>query len=261
MVAFPPARHRLWREQGVPRSFILGTAFAVAWSPCIGPILGVVLTLAAASGTTAQGATLLLAYSAGLGVWFLALGAFFGAIAPQLRRLGPYLSRLAIASGVLFIVFGFLMILGEFQRLNAAAQGAGFLFSATADAEGDLAGNVDGWLGPVIAFFGGVVSFLSPCVLPLVPAYLVNIAGEAVLETGDARASRLHVLRNAGAFVVGFGAIFTIVGASAGLAGTLVADHTDSLGRVAGLVLVVLGLQVSGLLHLPYLDRTFQVRA
>ncbi len=250
----------VWRERGIPRSFILGTAFAVAWSPCIGPILGVVLTLAAASGTTAQGAMLLVAYSAGLGVWFLALGAFFSVLGPRLRRLGPYLPRLAVAAGIFFIVLGFLMILGEFQRLNALVQRSGFLFSATADAEGQLSGSLSGWLGPLVAFFGGVVSFLSPCVLPLVPAYLVNIAGEAVLERGDARASRAHILRNAGAFVLGFGAIFTLVGASAGFAGTLVSDHLDTLSRVGGLVLVLLGLQVSGLLHLPYLDRTYQVR-
>lgn len=249
-----------WHERGVPRSFLLGTAFAVAWSPCIGPILGVVLTLAAASGTVAQGALLLLAYSAGLGLWFMAFGAFFGWIAPRLRRLGPYLPSLAIAAGILFIVLGFLMIFGEFQRLNAAAQRAGFFFGATADAEGELSKGVGGWLGPGIAFLGGVVSFLSPCVLPLVPAYLVNIAGEAVLETGDARASRTRVLVNAGAFVLGFGVLFTAVGASAGLAGTLVSDRLDTLGRVGGLILVVLGLQMSGLLNLPYLNRTYQVR-
>ena len=250
----------VWRARGVPRSFVLGTAFAVAWSPCIGPILGVVLTLAAASGTAAQGALLLLAYSAGLGVWFLAFGAFFGWIAPRLRRLGPYLPTLMVGAGLLFIVLGFLMIFGEFQRLNAAAQRAGFIFSATADAEGELSRGVGGWLGPGIAFVGGVVSFLSPCVLPLVPAYLVNMAGEAVLETGDTRASRAHVLRNAGAFVLGFGVVFTAVGASAGFAGTLVSDHLDTLGRVGGLVLIVMGLQMSELLHLPYLNRTFQVR-
>ena len=246
------------RSRSVPRSFILGTAFAVAWSPCIGPILGVVLTLAAASGTAAHGALLLLAYSAGLGVWFLAFGAFFSRIAPRLRRLGPYLPTLAVVAGLLFIALGFLMIFGEFQRLNAAAQRAGFLFSTT-DTEGNLSQRVGGWLGPGIAFFGGVVSFLSPCVLPLVPAYLVNLAGEAVLEVGDAGASQAHVLRNAGAFVVGFGVVFTAVGASAGLAGSLVSDHLDTLGRVGGLVLVVMGLQMSGLLHLPYLDRTYQV--
>lgn len=251
---------RVWRERGVPRSFILGTAFAVAWSPCIGPILGVVLTLAAASGTVAQGALLLLAYSAGLGMWFLAFGAFFSRIAPRLRRLGPYLPTLAVGAGLLFIVLGFLMIFGEFQRLNAAVQRSGFFFSATANAEGGLSAGVGGWLGPAIAFLGGVLSFLSPCVLPLVPAYLVNMAGEAVLETGDAQASRAHVLRNAGAFVLGFGVVFTLVGASAGFAGTLVSDHLDTLGRVGGLILVVMGLQMSELLHLPYLNRTYQVR-
>jgi len=254
------ASSRPWRQRGVPRSFLLGTAFAVAWSPCIGPILGVVLTLAAASGTAAQGAVLLLAYSAGLGLWFMAFGAFFGWFAPRLRRLGPYLPRIAMGAGVLFIVLGFLMIFGEFQRLNAAAQRAGFLFSATSGAEDQLSEGVGGWLGPAIAFFGGVVSFLSPCVLPLVPAYLVSMAGEAVLDAGDARASRAHVLRNAGAFVLGFGVLFTVVGASAGLAGTLVSDRQDTLGRAGGLILVVMGLQMSELLHIPYLDRTYQVR-
>lgn len=251
----------VWRERGIPRSFVLGTAFAVAWSPCIGPILGVVLTLAAASGTAAHGALLLLAYAAGLGVWFMAFGALFGWISPRLRRLGPHLELLAVGTGLFFILLGFLMILGEFQRLNAAVQGAGFLFSATADVEGDLTSGVQGWLGPAIAFFGGVVSFLSPCVLPLVPAYLVNLAGEAVLDTGDSRANRGHVLRNSGAFVLGFAVVFTLVGASAGFAGALLVSHLDTLARVGGLVLVVLGLQMSGLLRLPYLDRTFQVRA
>lgn len=250
---------RVWRERGLPRSFLLGTAFAVAWSPCIGPILGVVLTLAATTGTAAQGAVLLLAYAAGLGVWFLAFGAFFGWIAPRLRRLGPYLTRIAIGSGVLFIVLGFLMIFGEFQRLNAAVRDAGFLFSTTSEVEDGLTAGVQGWLGPAIAFFGGVVSFLSPCVLPLVPVYLVNMAGEAVLESGDTSASRAHVLRNSGAFVIGFAVVFSLVGASAGFAGTLFSDHLDTLARGGGLVMVVLGLQMSELLHLPYLNRTYQL--
>ena len=77
---------RLFAE-GFPRSFVIGSAFSLAWSPCIGPILGVVLTLAAASGTAYQGALLLTCYSLGLGVWFLAFGACFGWLSPRMRRL------------------------------------------------------------------------------------------------------------------------------------------------------------------------------
>jgi cytochrome c biogenesis protein CcdA len=170
--------------EGLPRSFAIGAAFSLAWSPCIGPILGVVLTLAAASGQAVQGAVLLTFYSLGLGVWFLAFGAFFGWLSPRMRQLNPYLPKLMIASGAFFIVIGALMFLGEFTRLNAYFQGFGFAFSSTASAEEQLAGSIGGWFGPGVAFFGGVMSFLSPCVLPLVPAYLVNIAGEAVLGQG-----------------------------------------------------------------------------
>ena len=238
---------------------MIGAAFSLAWSPCIGPILGVVLTLAAASGQAAQGALLLTCYALGLGVWFMAFGACFGWLSPRMRRLNPYLSRLMIASGAFFIVLGSLMFLGEFTRLNNYFQQLGFLFSGTASAEERLSGNVGGWFGPGVAFFGGVVSFLSPCVLPLVPAYLVNIAGEAVLERGDARRSRAHVLGHAAAFVVGFTLVFAIAGASVGFLGDLALGQGEVLTRVGGIVLMVMGMQMTGLIHIPFLDRTYQV--
>ena len=250
---------------GLPRSFALGAAFSLAWSPCIGPILGVVLTLAAASGQALQGAVLLTFYSLGLGVWFMAFGAFFGWLSPRLRRLNPYLPRLMIASGAFFILIGALMFLGEFTRLNASFQRLGFLFAGTAAAEAQLSGNVSGWFGPGIAFFGGVVSFLSPCVLPLVPAYLVNIAGEAVLGrgdlAGDPRRSRMHVIAHSAAFVTGFTLVFAVIGASAGFLGALASGQGELLTRVGGVVLMVLGMQMAGLIHIPFLDRTYQIGA
>jgi len=245
--------------EGLPRSFVIGAAFSLAWSPCIGPILGVVLTLAAASGQALQGAVLLTFYSLGLGVWFLAFGVFFGWLSPRMRRLNPYLPRLMIASGVFFILVGALMFLGEFTRLNNYFAAFGFAFEGTATAEESLSGSLGGWFGPGVAFFGGVVSFLSPCVLPLVPAYLVNIAGEAVLGQGDAGRSRSHVVAHSVAFVVGFTLVFAIAGASAGFLGELVAGQGDLLTRIGGVVLMVLGMQMAGLIHIPYLDRTYQV--
>ena len=255
--------------EGLPRSFALGAAFSLAWSPCIGPILGVVLTFAAASGQALQGALLLTCYSLGLGVWFVAFGACFGWFSPRMRRLNPYLPRLMVASGAFFILLGALMFLGEFTRLNAYFQGFGFVFSGTAAAEEQLRGDVGGWLGPGVAFFGGVVSFLSPCVLPLVPAYLVNIAGEVVLgqrvgeglADGDARRSRAHVLGHAMAFVVGFTLVFATAGASAGLLGEFVSGQGEWLTRIGGVVLMVLGMQMSGLIRIPYLDRAYQIGA
>ena len=90
--ATTPERASRWR-QGYPRSVAIGAAFSIAWSPCIGPILGVVLTLAATSGTWFQGGLLLVAYALGLGVWFLAFGAFFGWLTPRLRRLQPVMGK------------------------------------------------------------------------------------------------------------------------------------------------------------------------
>ena len=250
-----------WRRvlgRGYPRSFVVGATFSIAWTPCVGPILGVVLTLAAASGSWQQGALLLASYGLGLGVWFMAFGVFFGWLSPRMRALGPHLQKLMIGAGVVFIVIGALMVLGEFERLNQYFQRAGFLFDGTAEVEQDLSTGLDGWFGPGIAFFGGVVSFLSPCVLPLVPVYLVNIGGEAVLGTADP-AARMRVIGNALAFVVGFTLVFTFIGASAGFAGALVTQQLDLLTRVGGVVLMVLGMQMTGLIRIPFMDRTYQL--
>ncbi len=254
----PPSAWRTALGRGYPRSFLVGATFSIAWTPCVGPILGVVLTLAAASGSWQQGALLLASYGLGLGLWFIAFGVFFGWLSPQMRALGPHLQKLMIAAGVVFIVIGALMFLGEFERLNLYFQRAGFLFDGTAEVEQDLSTGLDGWLGPGIAFFGGVVSFLSPCVLPLVPVYLVNIGGEAVLGTADP-AAKARVIGNALAFVVGFTLVFTFIGASAGFAGGLVTQQLDLLTRAGGVVLMVLGMQMAGLIHIPFMDRTYQL--
>jgi cytochrome c biogenesis protein CcdA len=256
-----PPRSR-WR-QGYPRSVAIGAAFSIAWSPCIGPILGVVLTLAATSGSWLQGGLLLVAYSLGLGVWFLAFGAFFGWLTPRLRRLQPYMGKALVGAGLLFMAVGALMFLGEYTRLNAYFQSFGFLFSQTATTEERLAGGVSGTLGPGIAFAGGVLSFLSPCVLPLVPVYLANLAGEA-FRTGDARtggasaADRRRVFFHSVAFVIGFTLVFAVVGASAGLVGDALQRQLPALTRAGGVVLIVLGLHLSGLVRIPFLERTYQ---
>jgi cytochrome c biogenesis protein CcdA len=260
-VAAAPTGWRRVVSRGYPRSFVVGATFSIAWTPCVGPILGVVLTLAAASGSWQQGGLLLMFYALGLGVWFLAFGAFFGWLSPRLRALRPWLPKLMIVAGAVFIVVGALMFLGEFQRLNEYFQRSGFFFEGATGVEEDLSSGVGGGFGPLIAFFGGIVSFLSPCVLPLVPVYLVNVAGEAVLGTGEGRAGRARVMGNALAFVVGFTLVFTVIGASAGFAGSLVTDQLDTLTRGGGILLMVLGMHMAGLIHIPYLDRTYQLPA
>lgn len=120
-----PALYRDTRPQvrGDTRSpwgaLLLGMAFAAGWTPCIGPILGGILTLAGAGGTLSHGVLLLLAYALGLGVPFLlaavALEPFLR-VSRGLRRALPWIER---GAGALMVVAGLLMVSGTYTRINA----------------------------------------------------------------------------------------------------------------------------------------------
>jgi cytochrome c-type biogenesis protein len=112
--------------------------------------------------------------------------------------------------------------------------------------------DVGGVFGPFVALAAGSVSFMSPCVLPLVPIYVAQLAGASA--TGAAAGRRETFLR-AVAFVLGFSTIFILLGASVGFVGALLRDHLDDLTRAAGLLLIVLGLHQSGILRIPLLYR------
>jgi cytochrome c-type biogenesis protein len=100
------------------RSFGFGGAFAIAWTPCIGPVLGAILTLAAASTTVHQGAYLLLAYSAGLALPFLVAAFALSRVTATLRRFHHLLPVLEVSTGALIVVVGILVFLNEFTTLN-----------------------------------------------------------------------------------------------------------------------------------------------
>jgi cytochrome c-type biogenesis protein len=95
---------------GYLRSFFTGGIFSLAWTPCIGPILAGILTLAMGSETAGQGAYLLAIYSLGLGLPFLVVGAAFDSITPLLRRIHRYSVIIYIISGVLLIIVGILIL-------------------------------------------------------------------------------------------------------------------------------------------------------
>ncbi len=105
-------------------------------------------------------------------------------------------------------------------------------------------------VGLVAAFGAGVVSFLSPCVFPLVPGYLSYIAGTTAREAGVEGTARWRVTAHALFFVLGFALIFAMLGAVASSIGAVLTTHRLLLERVAGVLLMVFGLVLTGLLPL-----------
>lgn len=100
------------------RSILIGSLFAFGWTPCVGPILGTILTLAWSSKEVWQGALLLVTYSLGMGIPFIIIGLAWGAIMPLWKSINRYLGIISIASGLLLIVIGILMLTGNLSWLS-----------------------------------------------------------------------------------------------------------------------------------------------
>jgi cytochrome c-type biogenesis protein len=103
---------------GYLRSLLMGGAFSLGWTPCVGPILGGILTMAAASQTAWQGVYLLAAYSLGLGIPFIAVGLALGAALPVIRWLRRRSNVISIISGILLIAIGILMLTNTLAYLS-----------------------------------------------------------------------------------------------------------------------------------------------
>ncbi len=107
-------------------------------------------------------------------------------------------------------------------------------------------------LGPVVAFLGGILSFLSPCVLPLVPSYLGFITGFTVEEMGNRR--RLAMI-HATLFVVGFSLVFVLLGASATALGSALRFYKEWIMRGGGILIIFFGLYCLGIVKLGFLTQ------
>jgi cytochrome c-type biogenesis protein len=107
---------------------------------------------------------------------------------------------------------------------------------------------------PIAAFLAGLVSFLSPCVLPLVPGYVSLISGVGVEELKAQEASVLRkVMLNSLAFIAGFSIVFVTLGAISTEVGQLAAQYKAVLARVAGVLIIVFGLHLTGILRIKAL--------
>jgi cytochrome c-type biogenesis protein len=98
-------------------SFLIGVTFGAGWSPCVGPILGAILTLAAGQGSIGHATLLLTVYSLGLGIPFLAVALAFGSAPQILRKLNGRLHMVTTVSGAVMLAVGVIMILGVYQQL------------------------------------------------------------------------------------------------------------------------------------------------
>ena len=107
----------------------------------------------------------------------------------------------------------------------------------------------------IAAFAAGFLSFISPCVLPLIPGYISFVSGASLdeMRSGDA-AARRHVLLTSLAFVIGFSLVFVALGASASAIGRFLVGNIPLLGKIAGALIIVFGLHMMGVFRLSFLD-------
>ena len=155
-------------------SFVFGSAFAVGWTPCVGAILGAILTLAASS--PARAFPLLLSYSLGLGIPFLIVGLFTNSASKFIEKAGPKLKYVNYAFGAILIILGIFVFTNQLSRIASVPFLSGLLVNIS---EGGSSG-FGATISFGVAFIAGIASFLSPCVLPLIPAFLSYLATTVV---------------------------------------------------------------------------------
>jgi len=108
----------------------------------------------------------------------------------------------------------------------------------------------------LLAFSAGVFSFLSPCILPLIPSYFSYLTGlsSREIDLGSER-TRAIVLKNSAMFILGFSTVFILFGASATFLGKFLLSHQERLRQIGGILIILFGLYMTGLIRLPFLMR------
>ena len=112
---------RLGKTSGYVRSFLIGAAFSIGWTACVGPILGSILAIAATQERAWEGAYLLVIYSLGLGLPFLIIGIAFDYLIPLLKRIQRYTGIIHIVSGLLLIIVGILLLTDQLDWISSFA--------------------------------------------------------------------------------------------------------------------------------------------
>ena len=110
------------RKWGYLSSALMGVFFSAGWAPCVGPVLGAILTLAMNGGSLSTGVSLLSAYSAGLAIPFLIAALGVGWVSVTLKKYGKVMHYIEIAMGVVLVIIGIMLFSGIFERIAQASQ-------------------------------------------------------------------------------------------------------------------------------------------
>ena len=159
-------------------SFVFGAAFAFGWTPCVSAALGAILALATTKATSAF--VLLLAYTLGLGMPFLLVGWFTNEAQDFINRAGKWLQYVEYVFGVVLVIIGILVFVGELGKIANLEFLTSFLVYISAGTSiGDGISSLS-IINVCLAFIAGLVSFLSPCILPLIPGLLSYLATTSI---------------------------------------------------------------------------------
>ena len=156
-------------------SFVFGAAFAVGWTPCVGAVLGSILTLAVTQPGIAL--PLMMAYALGLGIPFIIVGLFTNQARSFIKKFSKHFETLDKIFGATLIGLGILVFTNQLARIANFAAAVTLVLSIDAGIAG-----ISSTINIFIAFIAGIVSFLSPCVLPLLPGYLTYLASITIKE-------------------------------------------------------------------------------
>ena len=172
------------RKIGYAASVLTGIAFATGWTPCVGPILAGVLALAGSARSINMGVALLAMYSLGLAVPFLLMAVALHRTLPLFARIRGALPAIEVVSGFIVTIIGIVLVVSDFGRASALLYN---YFPSLANI--GLESDKQGALSFGTAFAAGLASFVSPCVLPLMPAYLSMLTGQSVESLAAGRAA------------------------------------------------------------------------
>ncbi len=168
-------------------SFLFGSAFAVGWTPCVGPLLGAIIVLAASNPSGAF--ALMLSYSLGLGIPFLLVGLFTNQANAFIKKSSKILKYLDYIFGMILIIIGILVFTNNLSNIANLGFVSQILISLNLGSSATLGNSFA--LNILIAFFAGLASFLSPCVLPIIPGFLAYLASAAIKEDEEKKTKKI----------------------------------------------------------------------